>query len=183
MSRMPLPSRIYLTGFMGSGKSTTGLVLARKLDYDFLDLDLQIEKGAKKSVATIFEEEGEAVFRAREAELLKETLPRNHLVIATGGGTMLSPESLLRAKSAGLVVYLRLDAEALAKRLRRVTNRPILRDSNGEILPERAFFERIKALLSQRTPFYEQADLIVEVGSLSPESVAEAIECALNERA
>lgn len=181
--RKRLPSRIYLTGFMGSGKSTIGPILAERLDYDFVDLDLQIEWVVQKPIVAIFEEDGEAAFRALEADVFKETMSLDHLVVATGGGTLLNQEFLRLAKSAGVVVYLRLAAKALAVRLKGMVNRPIMQDQKGGLLSESALLVRIEALLTERGPFYEQADFIVEADGLSPEVVVEAIVGALNERA
>ena len=183
MSRKPLPSRVYITGFMGSGKSTVGPILARRLGYDFVDLDLQVERLAQKPITTIFEEDGEAAFRAFEADVFEETISRDHLVVATGGGALLNEETLRFAKSVGVVIYLRLAEKTLAVRLKGIADRPILQDRHGGILSENALLTRIEALLAERTHCYEQADLIVDVDDLSPEAVVEAIAGALNERA
>jgi len=183
MPRKPLPSRIYLTGFMGSGKSTIGPILAERLGYDFVDLDQRVEELAQKPITTVFEEDGEAAFRALEADVLKETRSRDHLVVATGGGALLNQESLRLAKSAGAVIYLRLAARALAVRLKGITNRPVMQDQNGEVLSESALLARIEELLAERAHYYEQADFIVEADGLSPDAVVEAITGALNERA
>ena len=183
MSRKSLPSRIYLTGYMGSGKSTIGPILAGRLGYDFVDLDLQVERVAQKPVAAVFEEDGEATFRALEAEVLKETVSRDRLVIATGAGALVNQESLRLAKSAGAVIYLRLAAKALAVRLKGIAIRPILRVPDGGVLSESGLLARIEMLLAERGPFYEQADLIVEADGLSPEAVVEVITGSLNERA
>jgi len=183
MPRKPLPSRIYLTGFMRSGKSTIGPILAERLGYDFVDLDQRVEELAQKPITTVFEEDGEAAFRALEADVLKETRSRDHLVVATGGGALLNQESLGLAKSAGAVIYLRLAAKALTVRLMGVANRPILQSRDGGMLSETALLARIEGLLSERAHYYEQADFIVEADGLSPEAIVEVIVGALNERA
>jgi len=178
-----LPSRIYLTGFMGSGKSTIGPILAERAGYDFVDLDVQVERVVQKPTAAVFEEDGEATFRALEADVFKETTSRDHLVIATGGGALLNQELLRLAKGVGVVVYLRLAAKVLTVRLKGAANRPILQAPDGGVFSEDALLARIEVLLAERAHCYEQADLIIEVEGLSPDAVVEVITGALHEQA
>ena len=169
-------------GFMGSGKSTLGPVLAARLSYSFVDLDERIAEVSRKPIAVVFEEDGEATFRVLEAHALKETRLFEHLVVAAGGGALLNQKSLRVAKADGVVVYLRLAAEALTVRLEGVASRPLLLDSDGETLSGTALLDRVKVLLAARLPFYEQADLIVDIEDLSPDAIVEVIVGALNER-
>lgn len=168
---------------MGSGKSTIGPILAGWLDYHFVDLDQRVEEVAQKPIAAVFKEDGEAAFRALEADVLRETMSRDHLVVATGGGALLNQESRRFVRSTGVVIYLRLDAKVLAVRLKGVANRPILQGSDGGMLSENVLLARIEVLLAERAPFYEQADFIVDVDDLTSDAVVEAITSALNERA
>lgn len=95
--------------------------------------------------------------------------------MATGGGSLLSQESLLLVGREGTVIYMRLSAAALAKRLLGGTNRPLVRDSTGGILSESALVERVERLLAEREPFYEHADFVLEVEGLEPKGVADLI--------
>lgn len=159
-----LEKRIYLTGFMGSGKSTVGPILANVLGYAFADLDEAIEARAGRSVPEIFAEEGEAAFRALEAAALRETASRDHLVVALGGGALTNKANLHWALTHGIVVYLQVSLDALVRRLLRArVERPLLLDDAGALLSEVALREKISAMLARREPFYRQAQVIVAV--------------------
>lgn len=160
----PLSSeRVYLTGFMGCGKSTVGPILANVLAYRFLDLDARIAAEAGRPVAALFADEGEAAFRAREADALRATGRERSLVVATGGGALVREPSLSWALGHGTVVYLRMSHEALVARLLRVREtRPLLLGDDGRRLGEEALAARVGALLDVRTPFYERAHIVVD---------------------
>ena len=170
------PTRIYLTGFMGSGKSTVGPPLARALSYRFADLDARIEARAGRPVERIFAEAGEAAFRELEAACLRETTEEEHLVIALGGGALAQPRNLRLALQQGCVVYLRVPPALLAQRLQReAAVRPLLLGADGRPLPPDALQARIETMLARREPFYRQAHCIVEVGNQSASEVVEAV--------
>lgn len=159
--------RIYLTGFMGSGKSTIGPILGNVLGYSFVDLDDAIEAKAGKPVRHIFAEEGEAVFRALEASAMRETGNRQRLVVALGGGALTIEENLVWALDHGIVIYLRVPVKQLVQRLRRSrTVRPLLRDASGRLLSATALRDKVAALMDRREPFYLQAHLVVDVDDL-----------------
>lgn len=153
--------RIFLTGFMGCGKSTIGPILANSIGYSFHDLDRLIEERNGRSVSRIFQEEGEAYFRAEERAVLEETAQRERLVIALGGGTLAVPDTAAVVHRAGILVYLKVSPEELLRRLQNKTDRPLLMDAAGNRLPEAALRERMMTLFRAREPLYEGADVIV----------------------
>jgi len=171
-------SRLFLTGFMGAGKSTVGPLVADRLGYTFIDLDEAITDRAEQPIAALFET-GEDAFRALESTLLREVSQQAEVVVATGGGALASETNLSVAQRAGLVVYLQVSVDALAQRLAdTATERPMLQDGAGHPLQGDALRERIQALLDQRKLRYEQADVIVDA-ERPPEAVAAAIVKAL----
>jgi shikimate kinase len=173
-------SRIYLTGFMSSGKSTVGPILANVLGHEYLDLDGDIEARAGRSTASLFAEEGEAAFRRLEAEALRATGARERLVVSLGGGALASEDNLAWTLDHGTVVYLRLSADALAERLRRSrTERPLLRDDRGEPLSAKALHARIESLLGRRERFYEQAHLVIDTERQHVGETVDAVVAAL----
>lgn len=177
---MPYPSRIYLSGFMGSGKSTIGPILANVLGYDFVDLDDAIAREAGRSIPAIFAGEGEVGFRAREAEALGGTLERERLVVALGGGALAQPGNASRLARGGTVVHLHVEPERLVQRLfHSPTPRPLILGDDGEKLPLPILRARIDALLEARAATYAQAHLTVDVGALRLGSAVDAVERAL----
>lgn len=150
---------------MGSGKSTLGPIVANVIGYDFVDLDAAIARAAGRSVQRIFAEEGEAAFRAREAEALRATGGRERLVVAVGGGALTFEENLRWALAHGTVVYLRVPPERLTGRLfygRSI--RPLLRDPEGRRLSPESLDAKVRELLARREPFYRRAHLTIEMG-------------------
>lgn len=142
---------------MGSGKTTLGKRLARECGLDFIDLDREIERRNGVSVDTIFEIEGEAGFRARESLLLAEVSGENGLVVATGGGTVLSPINRARLLASRAVVYLHASANLLYSRTRNDRSRPLLQVADP--------LGKIRQLVERRDPLYrEVADVIIEAG-------------------
>ena len=157
--------RVFLTGFMGSGKSTIGPILANTIGYEFADLDELVEAAAGMTVAQIFREKGEEAFRALERRALAEAAARTRLVVALGGGVVTDPASLALVTSTGIMVYLRATPEDIAGRLRRKRDRPLILDEGGAPLGEEALRERIRSLLAQREPLYGRAEVIVDTDS------------------
>jgi shikimate kinase len=153
--------RIYLTGFMGSGKSTIGPILANTLGYDFIDIDKAIEQQTGLTVKEIFQTKGEESFRSLERSLLLHLRTRDHLVVSLGGGTIADPVSFPLIRESGILIYLKTAPEQLFKRLQHKTDRPVLVDGTGEQLNEEALRRRIRDLYSRREHYYEQADIII----------------------
>ena len=171
---MTAPPRVYLTGFMASGKSTVGPLVADALGYRFADLDWLIEARAGRPIPAIFAEGGEAAFRAAEAEALDETTRSRRMVVATGGGALVTPAALRTARMAGPVVWLRTSVEAVLERVGDAVGRPLLAGPDGRPLWGRALRERVEHLMETREPFYAQADVTVDAGA-APSVVADRV--------
>ncbi len=155
-------SLIFLTGFMGSGKSTVGPILANTLGYRFLDIDKLIEDAAQKSIPEIFRSEGETAFRALEHTTLCGLSSHSESVIALGGGTIANEENLQLIQKAGILVYLKISPEQVMLRVQRHrTDRPMLKDEAGIPLTAEKLKQRIIRLLEQREKFYLRSDITV----------------------
>lgn len=150
--------RIFLIGYMGSGKTTVGKLLAKRLGYDFIDMDKHIEEKEFKTVAQIFAERGETEFRLIEQKCLHEVAEFENTVISTGGGAPCFFDNIKFMNEHGFTVYLKLTPAELANRLEtsRTNKRPLLAERKGEEL-----LQFIAEGLSKREPFYEQASYSV----------------------
>jgi shikimate kinase len=148
---------IFLTGFMASGKSTIGPILANTIGWDFLDLDRVIEQKTNKTIVQIFKDEGEQFFRNLETQTLKELSHLKKYVISLGGGTIDSEENLKIIKANGILVYLESSPEAAYYRLRFKRDRPALLFEDREPTKEE-LIARIKNILNRRLVYYNQAD-------------------------
>ncbi len=169
MEEKPVKSNIALIGFMGTGKSSVGRALAKKLGWKFIELDATIEQNAGKPIPQIFKQDGEIVFREIEIQTVKDIARGKHIVISCGGGVVLNKINIDRLKEHGVVVYLMASPAAISKRTSRdKLVRPLLNveDPVG----------RIKELLKFRKPFYERAaDITINTSRLTVEEVAEEI--------
>jgi len=154
-------NRIYLTGFMGSGKSTVAPILANALGFTFVDMDCEIENLTGKKISEIFSDLSEEYFREVESSVLQEVSHRDRSVISLGGGTIANESNLQIIKSTGVLIYLKTSAEQIYHRLKRKTDRPLVRSKIGVTLNEEQLRNRISVLLSKREQFYNQADVIV----------------------
>ena len=154
--------RVYLTGFMGSGKSTIGPILANTIGYDFVDVDRSIETTVGKTVNRIFRDHGEEYFRILERKLIAQLSTTPHMVISLGGGTIADPENFRLISGTGILVYLKTTPEQLFRRLHHKSDRPVLRTEEGEQLPEEELRTRILDLYNRREPFYAKADIVVQ---------------------
>ncbi len=153
-----MQKRIFLIGFMGSGKTTHGKILARKLGYRFVDMDHWIEEHTGKTVPEIFEQEGESFFRAKETEAIEALSHENDIVISTGGGAPCHADNMELLNSSGLTIYLQLPPGALLNRLKSSrTKRPLLTGKS-----ENEMRETITDLLTLREPYYKKAAVIVD---------------------
>lgn len=159
--------RVFLVGPMGAGKSTIGRRLAERLGLEFCDLDHALEARTGVDIPRIFDIEGEAGFRRREAALLDELTQRGGLVLATGGGAVLDSDSQRHLAGRGVVVYLRASIATQINRTRN-SNRPMIQGHDPA--------ERLQALLDERDPIYHQlADLVMDTEAGNPERLAELI--------
>ena len=155
---------IFLIGMMGSGKSQTGPVLAKMINYAFVDTDDVIEKASKQSISSIFEKDGEKVFRDVEKQVLKEISQHHSLVIATGGGLVTLPQNW-GILHQGIVIWLDLDLKRSIKRIESdQKKRPLL---IGDDLAE-----NFSQIYESRKPIYLESDLRIEVEDQSPYEVA-----------
>jgi len=158
---------IFLIGMMGSGKSQTGPDLAKLINYAFVDTDDVIEKASKQSITSIFEKEGEAVFRDLEKQVLKEISQHHSLVIATGGGLVTLPENW-GILHQGIVIWLDLD-------LKRSINRLENDQKKRPLLTENKLSKTFSQIYETRKPIYLESDLRIEVQDQSPYEVATMI--------
>lgn len=159
---------VFLIGPMGAGKSTIGRHLAELLGKEFQDSDQEIEKRTGASIPLIFEIEGEAGFRSRESSVLDDLTRKTNLVLATGGGIILSLDNRRTLHSRGTVVYLHAPLETLLQRTRRDRHRPLLQTTDRR--------RTLEDILKTREPIYRQtADMVIETAHRSPVSVAREI--------
>ena len=162
---MKAESGLILVGMMGAGKTTVGRLLARRLKRSFYDTDEQIERRCGVRVPVIFEIEGEAGFRAREAQMIEELCVLDNAVLATGGGAVLAKENRRIIAARGTVVYLHARPAQLWQRLRHDRNRPLLATADPQ--------KRLEQLYAERDPLYrEVADLVIDTGRQSVQTLA-----------
>ncbi len=167
-----LRKTVVLVGMMGAGKTAIGTALARNLGVPFLDSDDEIVKAASRSIAEIFERDGEPFFRERETQVIARLLAGDPCVLSTGGGAFMREGNREMIHDRGLSVWLRADLELLWSRVRHKTTRPLLRTANPR--------ETLAALYDQRTPIYGLADMAVDAQpDLSIDAMARKVEAAL----
>lgn len=180
-ARMPgrvqrLKKTVVMVGMMGAGKTTVGTALAKLIGVPFLDSDEEISRAADRSIAEIFDRDGEAFFRARETEVLARLLRSSPTILSTGGGAFLSEVNRDLIRASGISVWLRVDLDLLWQRVRHKSSRPLLQTPNPR--------ETLRALYEARVPFYEAADLVVDsAAQLSVDGMAQRVADALATRA
>jgi shikimate kinase len=161
-------SPVFLIGFMATGKTTVGRILAARLGWKLVDLDEVISTEAGRTVPEIFAAEGEAGFRAREARAVEETSAQRRIVVATGGGAACREDNLQRMLGAGRVVALAVTPEEAVRRARGGAGRPMLAGQADPVA-------RARTLLEARAPFYARAHLQVDTVGRLPQDVARDI--------
>ena len=170
-----LKKTVVMVGMMGAGKTAVGTALARILSVDFLDSDDEITKAADRSIAEIFERDGEPFFRARESEVLARLLRGAPCILSTGGGAFLAAANRSLIHEVGISVWLRADLDLLWQRVRHKTTRPLLRTASPR--------DTLRALYEARVPYYSQADLVVDsLADMSVEAMAQRVAEALTGR-
>ncbi len=170
-----LEGSVFLVGMMGAGKTSVGRLLAQRLGKRFIDADQEIEARCGVSIPVIFEIEGEAGFRQRERQVIDELTMLPDIVLATGGGAVLSGESRCRLHERGLVIYLKASATEIWQRTRRDRSRPLLATSDPQ--------QRIVDLLAAREPLYvETAHVTIESTHESVKSMVTRLVDRLNDR-
>jgi shikimate kinase len=158
---------IALIGFMGTGKSSVGQLVAQQLHFAFLDTDHFIETRAGKTISDIFAQDGEPAFREMEKKMVIELTTRKRTVISTGGGLPANPDNLASLKTHSLTVCLWASAEKIWERVRTQTHRPLLNEPDP--------LAKIKKLLEQREPFYRQADVLLNTEMRAVKDVAQQV--------
>jgi shikimate kinase len=156
-----IPERIFLTGFMGAGKTTIGRILAGRFKYIFIDLDHYIEKKERKTVSDIFSKFGEAHFRDLEQKYLTELTGWKNVVVALGGGTITGLDVVEKIKSSGVLVFIDVALETIMERVKRNKRRPLLLDGNGNLKSDEILESELKILLDHRRRFYQMAHITV----------------------
>ncbi len=167
MSKTRHIQNLALIGFMGTGKSSVGRSLADQLHFGFIDTDELIERRAEKTIAEIFAQHGEPVFRDLEKKVVAELATKERIVISTGGGLAASPENLASLKCHALVVCLWASPETIWERVRTQSHRPLLQTADP--------LEKIRELLAKREPFYKQADVLVNTERRSVREVVQHV--------
>jgi shikimate kinase len=158
---------LALIGFMGTGKSSVGQIVAAALHFTFLDTDQLIEARTGKTVSQIFTEEGEPAFRRLETEIVRELESRTRHLISTGGGLPANADNLASLKSHALVACLWASPEKIWERVRHQSHRPLLHDPDP--------LAKIRTLLAAREPYYRQADVLLNTELRSVKEVAQQI--------
>lgn len=161
-------NNIFLVGLMGSGKTTIGKALAKRLNLRFVDADHEIEARTGASIPLIFEIEGEASFRQREADAIRDLTAQEGIVLATGGGAVLNEHSRRYLRERGTVIYLKASIASILQRTSHDRNRPLLQTADPKA--------KIEELSRQRAPLYQEvAHITIETGRPNVASVVQNI--------
>jgi shikimate kinase len=158
---------IVLIGMMGAGKTTVGRRLAAKLGRHFVDSDEEVERAAGMTIEDIFKAHGEADFRAGEVKVIARLLKDDHIVLGTGGGAFINPDTRALVKSAAISVWIKADFELLFQRVSRRSNRPLLKTANPR--------ETLQKLIEARYPIYAEADVTVISRDVPQDQVASEV--------
>jgi shikimate kinase len=166
---------IVLVGLMGAGKTAIGRRLAHRVGLPFVDADHEIETAAGCTIEEIFARFGEPAFRDGERKVIARLLERPPLVLATGGGAFMDPDTRARVRARAVSIWLRADLDVLVRRVARRSNRPLLKDASPREVLER--------LMAARDPVYAEADLMVETDDSPAEATVERVLAALAQHA
>jgi len=173
-----IPGNIILIGMMGAGKTTVGRLLANLVEKTFIDVDHEIQQRTGVGIPVIFEIEGEAGFRKRESEVLREVVQQQNIVLATGGGAILHPDNRTLLRKHGTVIYLCAPVSELRRRTHQDKNRPLLQTGNA--------YAKLAELFAQRDPLYrETAHIIMDSGKQSARGFVQKLIqklCQLNQK-
>lgn len=162
-----MSANIVLVGFMGTGKSTVGRVIAQKLGFHFIDTDDVIEQTSKAKISDIFAEHGEVYFRDLESQAVKSVALMKNQVVATGGGVVLRSSNIDLLRTGGPIFCLNATPKAIWDRVRSSQSRPLLRGPDP--------LKKIETLLDKRAPYYALADHQIETTGVSVDRVANEI--------
>jgi len=168
------PRSLVLIGMMGAGKSSIGRKLAHRLNLPFVDADAEIERAAGMSISDIFAKHGEPYFRAGEARVIARLLEGGPQVLATGGGAFMHPQSREAIRAKGISVWLKAEYDVLMKRIKRRSDRPMLKTQDPG--------ETLRRLMQERDPVYAEADVIVHSREVPHEIIIAEIISAVAQR-
>jgi len=158
---------IVLTGFMGTGKTVTAKKMAAALKMKNIDIDEAIEADAKKSIALIFQENGESHFREVEKKVIRCVALLDNFVISTGGGVVLKKENMDELETNGIVICLTAAPDVIYRRIKNTEYRPLLNVRNPQ--------EKIKELMEKRKPFYKRCSMMIDTSNMALDEVVEKI--------
>ncbi|MGI6330290.1 MAG: shikimate kinase [Zhaonellaceae bacterium] len=162
-----MKTNLVLIGFMGTGKTSLGRKLAKTLNKDFIDTDLEIEKLTGLSIPLIFKKHGEIRFRSEEKLMIKKVAMKDECVISTGGGVVLAPENMKALRKKGWIISLTASPEIVYSRIAKRNNRPLLYKHKS--------IEYIEFLMKQREPYYKQADLLLDTSKADSNTLVERV--------
>ena len=173
VSRLLAGRTLVMVGMMGAGKSSIGRRLANRLGMAFVDADSEIELAANASIPEIFEQHGEAYFRDGERRVIQRLLDGRPKVLATGGGAFIQPETRAAIQATAISIWLKADRELLLSRVKRRSNRPLLKTDDPAAIIDR--------LIAERYPVYAEADIHVQSRDVAHDVVIDDILAALAE--
>ena len=165
---------IVLVGMMGAGKSSIGRRLASEFNLPFVDADTEIETAAGMSIPEIFEAHGEPYFRSGEARVIARLLESGPQVLASGGGAFINPQTRALIRARGISVWLKADLEVLLRRIKRRSDRPLLKTDDPE--------QTLSQLIAERYPIYAEADVTIHSRDVSHDAIVADIVAGLAER-
>ena len=165
---------IVLVGMMGAGKSSIGRRLASEFNLPFVDADTEIETAAGMSIPEIFEAHGEPYFRSGEARVIARLLESGPQVLASGGGAFINPQTRALIRARGISVWLKADLEVLLRRIKRRSDRPLLKTDDPE--------QTLRQLIAERYPIYAEADVTIHSRDVSHDAIVADIVAGLAER-
>ena len=173
VTRLLAGRTIAMVGMMGAGKSSIGRRLAARLGLPFIDADAEIEEAANATITEIFEQHGEAYFRDGERRVIQRLLDGAPKVLATGGGAFIQPETRAEIQAGAISIWLKAGRDLILARVRRRTNRPLLRTDDPAAVVDR--------LIAERYPVYAEADIHIQSRDVAHDVVIDSIFEALDE--
>ena len=162
---------IFITGFMGSGKTTIGKEVAGHLGFEYLDIDEIIENLTGKTINEIFQQNGERFFRVLEKQVLSDCIQKKNIVVSLGGGTLIDPQNVAVVKQSGILIHLSAEPGEIWERIKETNKRPLLQKPDGLLVPEQEAIEHIEELLKVRQKGYNLADTVISTGNRNQDEV------------
>lgn len=176
-----IPDLIFLSGFMGAGKSTVGRLLAEELEQPFVDLDDRIEEKTGRAIPVIFKESGEAAFRTTERHALMEIVCNFQGIVALGGGSLQNQHLTDHLKLNGLLIFINTPISVILERISEDEHRPLLTDDDGCPKDKKTLRQELQKRYAKREPLYKQAVITIEDnGDRTPQSLATELVTKIN---